>query len=191
MTTGARPRHSQAGFTLIELMIVVVIIGVLSTLAVYGVRKYIAQSKTGEATQMIGAIKAAEESYRDETFAYLDVTGSLSTFYPNHPAPGQAKAAWLPADDVSSAANNFRSLGVTAGGGVLFKYACTSGTAAEGVDAPGSDISIGNWPSSGSAYGEPWYVVKAVADLTAGGSHQTVYVGSSFTNQIFSAHEGD
>ena len=53
------------------------------------------------------------------------------------------------------------------------------------------DISIGNWPSSGSAYGEPWYVVKAVADLTAGGSHQTVYVGSSFTNQIFSAHEGD
>ncbi len=173
-------------------MIVVVIIGVLATLAVYGVSKYIAQSKTGEATQMIGAIKAAEEAFKDETFAYLDVTGSLSSFYPNHPSPGQAKAAWLPTDDVSAAANNFRSLGMTVGGGVLFKYGCTAGTPAEGVDSPGSDIGpLAGWPSAGAAYGEPWFVVKAVADLTKGGSYQTVYVGANFTNQIFSAHEGE
>lgn len=188
MPTGARHRRLQAGFTLIELMIVVVIVGVLGTLAVYGVSKYIAQSKTGEAIQMIGAIKAGQESYKDETFAYLDVTGTLSSFYPNNGNAGQAKMAWLASNDATGAAGNFRALGVSSGGAVLFKYACTAGTAAEAVDSAGSDITISGWPAN--ALGEPWYVVKAVADLSKGGP-QSVFVGSSFTNQIFSAHEGE
>ena len=44
------------GFTLVELMIVVVIIGILASLAIYGVNKYIASSKSAEARLGIGAI---------------------------------------------------------------------------------------------------------------------------------------
>jgi type IV pilus assembly protein PilA len=167
-------------------MIALVIIGVLATLSAYGVRKYIASSKTGEAIQMIGSIKAAQEAFKDETFAYLDVTGSLDTYYPANPTPGQAKMSWTGTG--GSAWSNFRTLGVTASGPVLFVYACTSGTAAETPDSPGSDITVGNWPSA--AHGEPWYVVKAKADLAKGG-HSTVYVASNFTSQIFSANEGE
>lgn len=47
-------KMTKRGFTLIELMIVVVIIGVLAALAIYGVQKYVANSKSAEARMMLG-----------------------------------------------------------------------------------------------------------------------------------------
>src|SRR5688572_10733767 len=87
-------RRTARGFTLVELMIVVVIVCVLAVIGIYGVRKYIFSSKTGEAVQMIGSIKAAQEAFKDETFAYLDVTGTLTSYYPSNAKPGQNKVAW-------------------------------------------------------------------------------------------------
>lgn len=58
------------GFTLVELMIVVVIIGVLASLAIYGVTKYVTNAKTAEARLSIGAIsKGAIAAYDSETMA--------------------------------------------------------------------------------------------------------------------------
>jgi len=55
------------GFTLIELMVVVAIIGILAVLAIFGVSRYIASSKAGEAVNNLGAIaKDASQSLTRE-----------------------------------------------------------------------------------------------------------------------------
>src|SRR5690606_27735139 len=114
--------HHNRGFTLVELMIVVVLIGIIATLGTFGVRKYILSAKASEAGAVLTSIKAAEEVYRQDTFRYLDVSGG--NFANRHPSatPGSFKRSWQGDGDSSETSANFRELGVDVGGPVSFTY---------------------------------------------------------------------
>src|SRR5260221_6462385 len=72
--------NKQRGFTLIELMIVVAIVGILAVLAIYGVRKYVANSKTAEARNELGQVgKDALTSYEKETMSPTVLSPGTST----------------------------------------------------------------------------------------------------------------
>jgi type IV pilus assembly protein PilA len=79
MRKGIR-KSLNRGFTLIELMIVVAIIGILAVMAIYGVSRYLKSAKTAEATNNIGAIqKNATEALTREKMSGAYVAPGTST----------------------------------------------------------------------------------------------------------------
>jgi type IV pilus assembly protein PilA len=63
---------NQKGFTLIELMIVVAIIGILAAIAIPNFLRYQAQSRQAEARTNLGGIFVAETSYFGEQSRFND-----------------------------------------------------------------------------------------------------------------------
>ena len=73
-------RKLNQGFTLIELMIVVAIIGILAAIAIPNFVKFQCRSKQSEAKGNLKAIYVAEESYRAERDHYVNGSdGALKT----------------------------------------------------------------------------------------------------------------
>src|SRR5689334_20304201 len=81
------------GFTLVELMIVVVIVGLLATVAFFSVRKYMNSARKTEVYAMFGEIRAKEEAYHAEFSRYV-ATGANETAY--YPAPNGTPQLWAP-----------------------------------------------------------------------------------------------
>ncbi len=69
---------SRSGFTLVELMVVVAIIGILSAIAIPNFKKYQSKSKTSEAKLQLAALYTAEVSFSTDFDVYatcLDTMG--------------------------------------------------------------------------------------------------------------------
>lgn len=65
-----KSRTSQSGFSLVELMVVVAIIGVLASIAVPAVNKYIAKARQSEAKTNLSSLYTSEKAFYAEYTAY-------------------------------------------------------------------------------------------------------------------------
>jgi len=77
-----RCNDRQKGFTLIEILIVVVIMGVLAALIIPRLSNGPEKAMVGEANQMIGALMRAEQEHFDTTGSYLALGGNGDTNWP-------------------------------------------------------------------------------------------------------------
>ncbi|QLY24365.1 type IV pilin protein [Bdellovibrio sp. KM01] len=70
-------RTSQAGFSLVELMVVVAIIGVLAAIAIPSVNKYIAKARQSEAKTNLASLYTSEKAFYAEYSAYHSMFGAV------------------------------------------------------------------------------------------------------------------
>lgn len=66
-------RAARSGFTLIEVLIVVIILGILASIAVPQYASSIEKAKTGEAKTNLGSILTGEKLYFLENETYIDL----------------------------------------------------------------------------------------------------------------------
>jgi prepilin-type N-terminal cleavage/methylation domain-containing protein len=168
-------RAQSEGFTLIELMIVVVIMGALATLATYGVRKYVLEAKRSEAVGMLTQIRSAEEAYRDERFVYLG-RGDFTMWTPTND-PGGSKRGWASGPD-DQMRQMFAQLGVTPDGPVEYSYAVVAGTVGSSIPTIPMTLSAAVPAPTG-----PFYIAMGMADLNNDGRY-TYAIAFSENNTV-------
>lgn len=71
-------QKNHRGFTLIELMLVVAVIGILASIAVPSYQRYVQASKVSAVQQFMLGIASRQEQYRMENRSYTAGTSALS-----------------------------------------------------------------------------------------------------------------
>lgn len=163
-----------------ELMIVVVITGVLSALAIPSFTGYVLRARTTEATQFLGVIKMRQESYRAEFGSYLACDGVVDP----------AAIAFVPGDATTmknSVTVNFPTsppnacfsqLGARPDGAVRFGYGWASGGPAD-LSADIRDL-YGITANTADNY----FVAQATSDLDGDGI-ACLFEVTSFTRNVW------
>jgi len=160
--------RNARGFTLIELMVVVAIIGLLAAIAIPNFLKYQLKSRQSEARTNLSAIRTSEVAFNGEHGCYLAITAYGAVV----PASGTKSSgvSWAPGPPSSGAGTffctappgaggaavsvgSFSDMGYESTGNVFYRYAvdnlsngvgvvsaACNGTAAAG----GVDVGIGN-----------------------------------------------
>jgi prepilin-type N-terminal cleavage/methylation domain-containing protein len=188
MRSSARAR----GYTLIELMLVVALVAVLATLAIFGYRKWVRGAHVAEGQDMVAAIRAAEERYYAENGAYLSVTTGLGDGY-TYPSPHPSNFATAWGGSCSTCVGSgYTGLGVTSSAPVFFGYSTIADSTKTAQSLVGTKTTNGaTIDLSQMGNGQPWYFVEADANISGDKANYMHVYGMSATNTIFVDGEGN
>ena len=170
---------SQKGFTLIELMIVVAIIGILAAIAIPNFLQYQLKSRQSEAKVNLNAIKTSEIAFQAEKGCYLGVptmgalgavpaTGvsTVGVAWPNTTAAGAYGPTAIAASSIfcttGTPVGRFTDIGFVASGVTRFQY-LTGGSV---LVSPIPACSLGAAAASGTAaVTDTGYIATASSNL--------------------------
>jgi type IV pilus assembly protein PilE len=154
-------RSRRAGFTLVELMIVVAILAILAAVSIPTVTSYVYKAKAVEATGFLNEIKARQESYHADTGQYCNVSVTMGNTFPSA-TPTQGPQRWP--DPMPAAATDWVALGaVPPGRESRFVYSTVAGLS-------GTTPTAAGFPDARGYTGvDDWFISTAVGDLDGDG----------------------
>ncbi|MCP4199120.1 MAG: prepilin-type N-terminal cleavage/methylation domain-containing protein [Proteobacteria bacterium] len=167
-------KSKKAGFTLIELMIVVGILGILAAVAIAAYGAYVKRSRNAEATAILADIRVKQEAYRATFHQYANLAG---TWLPDN-VPSAANREW---DNTVANAAVWNQLGVVPDSGLYFSYTGSGGVPGTGptharYEAVSDEVGIGDdWFTN-----DFWYGAAAKQDLDGDGNCEGFVVISKF-----------
>lgn len=180
-------RSTGYGFTLVELMVVVVIAGILALVGLRAMDGHIAASKSIEAVGMVQSIRSAQARHHAMTGMYLDVSRE-GGFFPRDPsgAQGMSKTSFYYPVGGAAPPDNLRwlELNPTVAGPVQYGYMTRAGL--PGLTMTPFRISVQGFTAPTPT--EAWYTVEAVGD-TDGDGKVSHFAATSLADAIYSENE--
>jgi type IV pilus assembly protein PilA len=189
--------RKQGGFTLIELMIVVAIIGILAAIAIPNFLQYQLKSRQSEAKVNLNAVKTSEIAFQAEKGCYLGVplvSGVGAVALPGKSNPSAWPSAIVYPATVLAATDGFcvaaqpggtavfvgtfTDIGFVASGNVNYWYAAQAQPA--GTALPIAACLLGQNSANGTAaLGSVGFNATAAANLDGDSANMVSYWGSS------------
>jgi prepilin-type N-terminal cleavage/methylation domain-containing protein len=175
-------RPASRGFSLIELMIVVVILGILASLAMVGYRRYVGKARTTEAAAMLAEMAAKEQVYFLEFAQFLPlVSGATVTAAAASGASATENAAqFWPRDPSVAAFDSVRTAANSTARPLSWQLAavrprdnalyCTYFASAGLVGSNPVAGSLGAGLIGSTAIGQPWFYVLGSCNLRGSSS---------------------
>lgn len=158
---------TNLGFTLTELMIVVVIIGILAAIAVFSYKRYIIRARASEAEGYVTNIKMLQEAYFSNFGQYANVSNGVEAWDPTTCGseggctriPGRNPLLW----DRNAVDPDWAFLGFSPTGTMMFQVQTIAGfpgQPAPALQMSNTNIDLSNFVDTTNH----WFIVRAMGN---------------------------
>ncbi len=178
--TRSRGASASAGFTLLELMIVVVIISILATVAVASYKRFSRRARVQEAIAFLGDVRIKQESYFQTYHRYVSSGTSFTDWWPKSIKWNEATAPWgiecaKEGDQVAHPGWCALGAGFTSSQEVQFQYVIWARDPAAPQTPPAGYIQNAD---------QDWWIARARADFDQDGKFSNIFLTSELRQPI-------